>query len=157
MKTKVSHIPNQILLALLEQRIEKLLTSAEICSPAPRERVSQVDHTAARSEVKNAERAGFFESLSPRCSCASAIVDENEVGREGQSERDGRLLAFVQRAQWRIITRLDRTYLEPVGSQFHPVSHHLQRRRVTQFFVYNRGDEYLLERSRLESNLIDRQ
>jgi len=65
---------------LLEQRIEKFFPPAEIRSPEPRERVNQVDHAAARSEVKNTERAGYFESLSPRYCRASAIVNEDEVG-----------------------------------------------------------------------------
>jgi hypothetical protein len=66
----------------LEQGIEKLLPPAEIRGPEPRERIRQVDHAAACSEVKNPERAGYFEPFSPRRDCASAIVDEDEVGRE---------------------------------------------------------------------------
>src|SRR5258708_22929639 len=100
-------------LMLLEQGMEELLPPAEIRGPEPRERVSQVDHPAAGSGVKNTERAGYFEPPSPRRYCSSAIVNEDEVGRERQSEDDRRFLAFVQPAQRRIVASDDRASFEP--------------------------------------------
>jgi hypothetical protein len=47
-------------LMLLEQGIKKLLAPAEIRSPEPRERVSEVDHVAVGSEIENTERPGYL-------------------------------------------------------------------------------------------------
>jgi len=143
------------LLMLPEQGIKKFLPPAEIRSPEPRERLSKVDHATARCKVKNAKRPGYFESLSPSDCRAFAIVDEDEVGREKQSQRDRRLLAFVQRAQRWIIARPDHGYLKPLGHRAHPASQRRRRGKVAQLVAHNRGDEYLLEQSRQELDLID--
>jgi hypothetical protein len=72
---------------LLEQRIEKFLPPTEVRSPEPRQRVSEVDHAAACSEVENAQSPGDFEPPVARNCRASALINEDEAGPERQPNR----------------------------------------------------------------------
>jgi hypothetical protein len=108
---------------LPQQRIEKFLPVSEVRGSEAREGVNQVNYASARSQVENSERACDFETLSSRYCGAFAVVHEDKVGRESQPERDCGLLAFVQRAQRRIIARTDIRYFKPVGPRTNPVSH----------------------------------
>ena len=60
--------------------------------------MSQVDDATARGEVKDTKRAGYFKSLIPSYCRTPAIVNEDEIGRESQSENDRRFLACIQRS-----------------------------------------------------------
>jgi hypothetical protein len=95
------------LLMLLEQSIEEFLPPAEIRIPEACERLGHVDHAAIGSEIENSERSGDFESFVARHCRATAVIDENEIGRDRQPKRDRRLLALVQRLQRGVVCRGD--------------------------------------------------
>ena len=95
------------LLEPLEETIEQLFPQAEIRGSKFFQRLSKIDQVPASGQIEDSERSRYLETLSSRGRGPSAVVDENQVGRERNAEQYCRLLARVQRSQGRIVAGLN--------------------------------------------------
>jgi hypothetical protein len=74
---------------LFQQRVEKVLPVAEIRAFQPIKGIHQVNQAALCGQIENAKRSGDFESHTQCDGRAFAVIDEDEIGLEGETERNG--------------------------------------------------------------------
>ena len=75
----------------------------EIGALEARKRIGKVEDAPLRRARKKAQGPGDLKSFLQRHRGALPVIDENEVGPESHSQRQGRLLAVVQRLERRIV------------------------------------------------------
>ena len=76
---------------------------AEIRACQPVQRVPQIHQTSSCRKVKYIERSGNLEAFRQRHRRAPTLVDENQIGTEGQAERYRRSLAWVQSPEYGVV------------------------------------------------------
>jgi hypothetical protein len=71
-----------------QQRVQKSLPVAEIRALEPVKHIHQINQAAFRGQIENAERSGDFEPIIQGGCRAFAVIDENEIGPEGEAKRN---------------------------------------------------------------------
>ena len=138
----------------IEQRIDDLLPVPEVCLFEPIHRLLQVNQAPFRGKVKDPQRAGRLESLIYGHGGAFALIDKDEVGFQGNAERNGGSLAGVQGHESGIVDIWCRDDVHP-GLLFYPGLHRWRRGRMAQLLSHDRREQYLFEQLRQEIDLID--
>jgi hypothetical protein len=92
---------------LPEERIQDFLAVSEIRALEPCEGFGEIHQSATRGQSEDAQRSGNIKPLAERHSSAFTLIDQNQIGVQGQRERDRRPFSGAQRLECGVVNRVN--------------------------------------------------
>ena len=135
-----------------EHGIEQSLRISERCEPQSFCRLREVDKSRLRGEFKQAWCAGDAQSQIPRNPDASALVDQNQVGIQGDSQGDHCCFTLIKRG-WPGPRRFHD--LQPIRRVPNPGTHRRGSAGIAEFFFHSRRKDSPLKEPGKQIDLAD--